>query len=363
MPKIPIRTSILLLLLLQLFSCTSNDEKITPTIGNMSESVYASVTILPQDLYDVYTAAPGIIDQILVEEGDSVKLGQVLATVTTNDPKLNIENAELNLELAKQNYKGRATILSSIEKEIQTSKDQYSLDSSNYFRQKKLWQQNVGSEFELKNKKLKYEVSANNLEILKKKLRQTSFELENIYKQAQNSLKKAQSNLNDHIISSRIDGKIYSILKHEGEVIALQEPLAKIGKSNSFIIEMQVDEIDIPKVSIGQVAIISLDAYENKVFEAAITKVLPLKNERTQTFQVEGKFTEVPPVLYAGLSGEANIILSEKKNTMSIPIRFLIDGNKVKTEKGIVNVETGMRNLENVEIISGIDSLTTIIKP
>jgi HlyD family secretion protein len=160
-----------------------------------------------------------------------------------------------------------------------------------------------------------------------------------------------------------MDGKIYDLRKEEGELISIQEPLAQIGKENSFVIDMLIDEVDIAKVSPGQLIYITLDAYKDQVFEASLSKIYPLKDTRTQTFQVEGRFTKEPPKLFAGLSGEANIVLTEKKNAITIPLDYLMQGKKVQTEKGEVVVETGISNMSFVEILSGIDTSTVLLKP
>ncbi|MEQ9581715.1 MAG: efflux transporter periplasmic adaptor subunit, partial [Arenibacter sp.] len=67
--------------------------------------------------------------------------------------------------------------------------------------------------------------------------------------------------------------------------------------------------------------------------------------------------------LYPGLAGEGNIIISEKENVLTIPKEFLLEGNKVKTQDGLVEVVTGLQNLERVEIINGIIETTEILKP
>ncbi len=82
-----------------------------------------------------------------------------------------------------------------------------------------------------------------------------------------------------------------------------------------------------------------------------------------QTFKVEAVFTQTPPTLYAGLAGEANVVLASKDHVLTIPLEYLKNDNYVTTEKGEVPVVTGLRNLEFVEIIDGIDTSTVLIKP
>ena len=67
--------------------------------------------------------------------------------------------------------------------------------------------------------------------------------------------------------------------------------------------------------------------------------------------------------MYPGLAGEANIIIAEKENALTIPISYLFDENKVMTTGGIVHVVVGLRNLGQVEILEGITENTELIKP
>ncbi|MBT8221262.1 MAG: efflux RND transporter periplasmic adaptor subunit [Bacteroidia bacterium] len=344
-------------------SCTEDIEHIKPTVTSMTESVYASVNVMPQDVYFAYAAAPGILEKVYIEEGDTIFENQRLALIQSDDSKINIDNAALGLEIAKEKFTGESNILKSINQEIEALIKQLELDSTNYFRQNQLWNQNIGSKSDLDNKKLKYELTQNNLTLKRKQYDQTRLDLENSYKKSQNDLKRARSNLIDFEIRSKINGRIYKLYKEEGELISLQEPFAQIGMSGEFILDIIIDEVDITRVKTGQLALVALDAYEDQVFEAEITKIYPLKDNRTQTFQVEGKFISSPSVLYAGLSGEVNIVLSTKEDVLTIPLNYLIEGKRVKTKDSEIEVEVGMKDLNRVEIISGIDSSTILLKP
>jgi HlyD family secretion protein len=357
-------TKILLILVyLLLQSCNKEQEKTKPSLQSISESVYASVTIVPEDLYNVYAQSPGLLERVYIKEGDLVKKGQALAQIDNNSQRISVESAKLNVDFASQNSQKNAAILAGIAEEIKSVDDQIKLDSINYQRQKNLWDKGIGSKSELDNRQLKFDLLQNNRKVLRKKYQQTKLELDNNYKQSQYSLQKVQSTLDDFIIKAKMDGKIYDLRKEEGELISIQEPLAQIGKENSFVIDMLIDEVDIAKVSPGQLIYITLDAYKDQVFEASLSKIYPLKDTRTQTFQVEGRFTKEPPKLFAGLSGEANIVLTEKKNAITIPLDYLMQGKKVQTEKGEVVVETGISNMSFVEILSGIDTSTVLLKP
>jgi len=349
--------------LLLFLSCGSKQEKIHPTKKLLTESVYASVTVQPDSLYQAYAPVGGILDLNLLEEGDLVSRGTHIVQIVNNTPKLNSDNARLALELAKANYNGSSAVLSSLEDEIQSATLSFKNDSMNYFRQKRLWDENIGSKVQFENRKLAYEISGNNLKQLKNKYVQTKNELSTQVKQALNNYTTSQISTQDFTVTSKINGKVYALYKNPGEIVSTMEPLASVGSATDFIIELLIDEVDIVKLQLGQKALITLDAYGDEVFDAKVSKIYPKKDERSQTFKAEATFDNPPKALYPGLAGEGNIMISEKENTLTIPKEYLIDGNKVMTHDGLVEVVIGLKSLDSVEILEGLSETTEILKP
>lgn len=346
-----------------IMSCNTREEKMLPVITDITESVYASVTIQPDSLYQVYAAVNGLLDKNLVEEGDLIEKETPLMQVINSSPKLNTENAKLSLQLAQKNYNGNAAILSSIEDEIKAASLKLSNDSINYFRQKNLWDQQIGSKVVYDTKKLAYELSSNSLALLRGKYNRTKEELQTQLMQAKNNYQNSRITTKDFTIKSRIHGKVYALYKNAGEIINPAQPLASVGSATVFIIAMLVDEVDIVNIKKGQQVIITLDAYNGAVFTAKVSKIYPKKDERNQTFTIEALFDKNPETLYPGLSGEANIIIAQKKDALTIPKQYIIDDNKVKTENGITDITVGLQSMDAVEIISGITAKTWIYKP
>jgi HlyD family secretion protein len=212
------------------------------------------------------------------------------------------------------------------------------------------------------NAQLKYDIGKRTLLRLEKNYEQTRIDLEGGYKRAKNALEMANTSVNDHRIRSRRDGKIYAVLKEEGELLSQLEAVAQIGSLNDFLLEMAIDEVDVARVRIGQSVYITLDAYGKESFKAMLTRIIPIKDQRTQTFRVEAEFIEAPPVLYAGLSGEANILIASHEQVMTIPLEY-VKGNTVRTKDGEKEVTLGVRNLQRVEVISGLDTSDVLLLP
>ena len=76
-------------------SCKSGNEKTNPAIENISESVYASGIVKSKNQYQVYSTVNGLIQEIMVAEGDIVKKGEPLMKVLNESSKLNTYNSQL----------------------------------------------------------------------------------------------------------------------------------------------------------------------------------------------------------------------------------------------------------------------------
>jgi multidrug efflux pump subunit AcrA (membrane-fusion protein) len=352
-----------LLVFLMTAACTPKEQGIKPRLTNITESVYASVFVRPESTYFPQSSRSGAIEKILVEEGDLVKKGQILFQVAASDIGNRLVDAQLDLALAKANYSGHNSLLDNLKLELQNQGQQYRLDSINFKRQERLWDQNIGAKIDLDQAKATYESSLNRYQSLKKNYQQNVQSLNNNYLKALNTVAAEELVLNDFTIRSAMDGKVYKVFKKVGELINTQEQFAEIGSADQFKLELDIDEVDITKIALGDTALISLEAYPNEAFKARLTKIYPKKEEITQVFKVECTFIELPDQFYNGLSGEANIIVAHRKNALIIPSAYLLSGNKVKTKEGDKAVRTGLKNMEFVEILSGVDTSMTLFKP
>ena len=348
---------------LLVLSCSKPAEKIIPQRTKLVESVYSSAIIQPDSLYKAYSSVLGILEKNLVEEGDRVDIESPIIQIINTAPALNMENAKLSFQHARDNYTGTSAILKSLEKEIQSAKLNFRNDSINFLRQKRLWEQNIGSKLEYENRKLAYEVSGNNLQLLKEEYERTRNDLSIQLRQALNTYKSSEFSTGEFTLTSKINGLVYALYKEPGEIVNTVEPLALIGSADNFVIELLVDEMDIVKLEIGQKTLVTLDAYGSRVFDAEIIKILPAKDETTQTFRIEAVFVKDPPKLFPGLVGEANIVVAEKEGALVIPKEFLLDENRVITEDGPVKIVTGIQDMEYIEVISGIEENEPLYKP
>lgn len=352
--------SILFSLIIILTSCEEKETGIHPIYRDITEAVYSTVTVKPREIYTVFPAVSGLIETSILEEGKSVKKNDILVKIKNQQSKISSNNAKLNYEIVRQTYEGDATILQEIRDKVNTAKIKLEIDSLNYIRQKRLWNQDIGSLQSFESIKLKYEVTTNEVKSLNNQYRRTQGELKRNVKQAKNNYQISTINQEDFTVKSKLNGTIYEIFKEKGESVSPQSPIAIIGSTDSFILYLLIDEVDITKVFDGQLIEIVLDAYSGQTFKAKVLRINPTKNQTTQTFTVDAQFLEFPPRLFNGLSGEANIIISTKKGILTLPTQYINENLEVNTDKGLIPIKTGMKNLKYTEIISGIDTSTII---
>ena len=182
-------------------------------------------------------------------------------------------------------------------------------------------------------------------------------------KQTSKSAAISSTSMNDYIVTSEINGKIYSINKELGELVTTQMPVATLGDGQNFYVELQVDEYDIAKLRKGQKAFISLDSYKGEAFEAVIENIYPLMNKNSKSFKVDAVFTKQTNNLYPNLSAQANIVIEVKEKVITIPRSYLIDNEYVYlANKEKRKVKLGLMDFEKVEIISGISAKDELVK-
>lgn len=353
---------ILCLVSIFIFSCKSKVEKTKPTVASISESIYASGIVKSKNQYQAYATVNGIVEEIYVTEGDTLKKGDLILSISNEAQRMNKENAQL--AAAFSDFNANQGKLNEAKLIIDLSRNKMKTDSSMYFRQKSLYNQHIGTLAELEQKELNYQNSKTTYYSSVVRYNDLKRQLNFNSSQSKKNLLISSKLESDYTLRSEIDGIIYSITKSKGEIVGAQTPLAILGDATQFILEMQVDEYDILKIKKGQTVLISMDSYKDKVFEAKVTKINPLMNERSKTFLVEAEFTELPPLLYPNISFEANIVTTSKEKALLIPRSYLINDSFVLNNNGEkVLVKTGLKDYEKIEIISGIGAGDELTKP
>ncbi len=352
----------MLLPLLFFASCKSKQEKIKPIAEKITESVYASGIIKSINQYNVFSTVNGVIAAIVVKEGDVVKKGDAIMRLVNTNAQLNTKNAALSADYSSAS--NNAEKLHELQIATNLAKSKMNEDALLQQRQQNLWKENIGTKNELEQRQLAYKSSVTAYEAATLRYKQLQKQISFQAKQSQNNLQIASSIKNDYTIKTDADGRVYNIIMKQGEMVNTLNPVAIIGDATDFMIELQVDEFDINRIKNGQKIVLSMDSYKGEVFEATVTKINPIMNDRSKSFTVDAVFIKRPATVYPNLTCEANIVIQQKEKAITIPRSYLLAGDSVWIEpKKKQKVIVGFKDYQKVEIINGITINDFIYKP
>lgn len=184
------------------------------------------------------------------------------------------------------------------------------------------------------------------------------------------AVRAAQRSFQDSVILSPISGIVTQQADlSPGQIVSSSDLIAQITNFSEILFSADVDEADIIKVKLGQKAEVTLNAYGDKVFSGKVKEILPQvkttsSGATTVTVKISLTNPEIRPTY--GLNGQASIIISESPNALVIPQEALIGDNEVlvKIDKRVIKkqVSLGIRSDTGVEVTSGLSENEEVVK-
>ncbi len=335
----------------------------SPTRQDIVNAVFASGQLITDHEYLVTANADGFLIESYVEEGDSIRAGQALFVLSSEAQNEQLENAQANYEYARAKVRPDSPQLTQARLQVEQARIQFEADQKNYQRYQALVGTGAVSQADFDRINTQYENSRRNLAIAERALEDLQADLRLNLENSSAQLAVQRVNNSEHTMTSAIDGRVLSVLEQEGELVRRGMPVAKVG-GGGIRIKLFIAEEDISWLEIGQKAWISLNTDLSRVYEAQISKIYPAFDEVEQSFVAEAEFTQRPEKLFPYTQLQANIVVGEKKDALTLPTAYLVDGDSVLLRGGRkVPVEVGIRNLKWVEITGGIDENQRVILP
>ena len=354
-----------LCLLITVFSACKRDSAGTsPTYRELTEAVYASGNIYPRNEYVVTADATGVLQQRLINEGDSVRKNQLLFVLESATEDAQRQAAANAYRQARANLGANSPVLAELEAQVRNARTRVNNDSINYNRYRELYTQNATSRAELERAELNYTVSKNNLRAQLNTFQRNRDQIRLNVANNRSQLVSSEEAGRNTRIRSFVDGKVYEVYKDPGEVVKPGEQLALVGSGSRLYAQLAVDESDFGRMRVGQEVILKADVYPDKVFKARVSKVYPKLNRSDQSFRVDAEFVGGQPAAYYGLTVEANIIISQNKHVLTIPKSYVIGNDSVWVEqngkKEKIKFLKGAENFDVVEVKGGLNETSKL---
>lgn len=180
------------------------------------------------------------------------------------------------------------------------------------------------------------------------------------------SLAGAISQIEDLIIRAPMNGTVLRIEGEVGEVATLGEALAWVGQPRPLLVIAEVNEEDIPRVAVGQQALLKADAFPGHDLTAAVSSITPMGNPELKTYRVRLALPADTPLLI-GMSVDVNIVERTVQNAVLVPAPALM-GNTVQVVGGdgavaLRTIKTGIRGVRMVEVTGGLEPGERVVSP
>ena len=332
-------------------STTSQVKYVTATAeeGTLTSSVSASGNVIVDQSSNIDPTITGTVANLAVNVGDKVTKGQFLFKIVNNDLSVAVSKSTTSLAQAQ----------SSLES-AKASKKQASADYK---------------DAQIKNSGKSYADKVA-LEQKKEADEESVASAEQGLMSAQADLANQRSNAAERRVVSPIDGTVNAVNVKNGD------DLSKVSSGNARLVpviigdlgtmkaQVQVNEVDIANVSIGQKVMMKMDALNNFETSGVVEKMDSLGTVASGvvTYNVTIDFDSLDPRIKPQMSISSSIITAVKQNVLTVP------SSAVKSQSGNVyvevlngatpeqkNVTVGASNSTDTEIVSGLSEGEKVI--
>lgn len=258
-------------------------------VSGMNEKDNYKIGIVEIDEVDVASKIPGRIDKLLVNEGEQVTKGQVLARFESKEIKAKIGQAKGAMEAAKSklemvNKGAREEEKIAVEKLFMQAKHQFEFVSKTRDRFSNLLKDSVISQQEFDEMDFKYKAAKAQMEaaeakykmVLKGARDEEKKGAQGLYQQAQNAYNEALSYYEELELKAPITGEVSNLIADEGEIIASGYPVFTIINPKEYYVVLQVREDELGKFKMGKYFEGIISALDDKSSEFRVTYISPM---------------------------------------------------------------------------------------
>lgn len=343
--------------------------------GDLAKNVVATGKIQAITQVDVKSKASGIVKKLLVDYGQPVKQGQVLAELDKEEIQARVNQQRALLEAAEAAAHAAEADLQHAH--VDAEGPDVPLLKRAYERARQMARDGVVSQAQLDDAQRNYEMAVNkqqlgkaNEVVAEAKLRQARAQVS----QAKAQLAQTEEEYSNSTIVSPMDGIVLSRNVEVGDAVSSilvvgssATLLMTVGDTREVYVKGKVDESDIAKVYIGQPARIKVESYKDRTFNGKITKISPMgvEKDNVTTFEVRVSIDNSKSELKSMMTANAEILLEEHKNVLMVPEGALIydkDRNasvevpdsSARDGKRKLAVNVGISNGSKTELLSGL---------
>jgi HlyD family secretion protein len=332
----------------------------------ITEIVTASGKIFPEDEVKVSPDISGVITELNVQEGDTVKKGQLLVRIDPDLYNIQRSQAASGVEQSNAQVSSVQAQVSNAQAALAALDAQMEQAQRAYERSRKLFDDKVISRSEMDVAETTLKAAKANYNAAKEGIRSTQANVQSAranVQTAQASLQRANKDLSRTAIVAPRDGVVSLLNVKKGESVSgnsftVGTEILRIADMSKIEIRVDVGENDIPKVKLGDSAVVEVDAYSDRKFKGIVTQIASSNNGAAQQSALSNTTNDVTqykvyirilPESYTdllgkgtfpfrpGMSASADIQTQTHTNVLSVPINAVTTRDKSdSTSKTVV---------------------------
>jgi HlyD family secretion protein len=360
-------------------------EKIVPAErGDIARNVVARGKIEPLSKVEVKSKANGIIKALLVDVGDRVTEGQVLAELDKEDLEAQVREAKATREGEEANL--QMATATEAKARIEAANPELEFARRDYVRVQELFKQKIASQQQLDDASRALEVSKNRQQLLDATVQTATAQVEQARARvgaAKAALDRAEEFLRYATIRAPITGIVLARPVEVGDAVSsilnmgsAATLIMTLGDVSSVFIKGEVDEADIGKAACGQHVRTKVEAFPTESFDGVVKRIAPMGKElnNVTTFEVRVTITNLQGRLLANMTANAEIVLEEHKNVLLIPEAALVyDKEKNVSVQRLdptarqgwrkTPLKVGISNGQRTEVLEGLKEGDKLVLP
>lgn len=330
--------------------------------GTVSNTVSVSGQVESANYLSITTSVNGIVKEVFVKEGDTVVKGQKIMEVTLS------ADGEESLAQAWASYLSAKSSLESSKKQL------ISLESSLIQAEESFEEEKENNSYQSHDERVSYKLAENAYTVAKQSYDLQKSDIE----QKEISLNKAwlEYQAQSSTIVAPDSGTISNVVVVEGMDISnsLSErtsfTVASIKKEGTPIATLNVTEVDIAKIQVGQAVKMTLNSTGDEVFTGTVAGIdkVGTSSSGVANYPVIVKFDEPNDAILPNMGVEAEVILEEKEGVLLVPTSSIttMQGKKYVNvpdgkESRQVEITVGISSTDYTEVISGLNEGDTVL--
>jgi HlyD family secretion protein len=341
----------------------------TATRGDLVQSVVASGTVITPQRASIGAEITGRVARVPVEEGQTVREGQVLVELDQTDERAALAQARAALAQAQAKLRQIAQYaLPAAEQALRQAQANLTQAELAYKRASDLVAQNFVSKASLDD-------AQRNLDVAKSQLRTAQLHVasngpggadytlaEAARREAETAVDVATAKLDATVIRAPANGVLIGRSVEPGDIAQPGKTLLVLAPNGEVQILVNVDEKNLGKLAVGEQAYASADAYPDQSFPAVLFYINPGIDPVRGSVEVKLRVPDPPPYLKQDMSVSVDIEVAHRKNVLIVPADAIHDVGTARPWAMVVRnghtvrqpVRLGMRGDKAVEIIEGI---------